>query len=455
MSKILLMQDKKINNEVISGFLESNGYNVLAATNAVGGFQIAKKENPDLIIIDLHITDVDSIDTEELKNLAPIICLSSPFMKDREDKGKRLGCIGHINKPIKPTELMQTVIKSLASLSEGGNKKDTSVETVLIVDDISMNIKLLESLLLPLGYKLLKADNGPKAIEICKSYRPDLILLDVMMPQMDGFQVCEHLKKDLGTDSIPIIFVSALDSVDDKVRAFDLGASDYITKPFYHNEVRARVGSALKLKRLQDELKIQNEELLRQHTKLENSEQIIRSLVYTIEAKSPYLEGHSDRVCSMALEIANNMGISEDDKQILRESAILHDIGKIGIPDSILNKSGKLTDEEYAKIKEHSTIGETILKPLTNFRSSRSIIRHHHERLDGSGYPDGKKGDEIDILTRILSVSDVYDALSTDRSYRKKLPMHVIRDIFFEEVEKGWWDKEVVLNLMQILEEKG
>lgn len=454
MSKILLMQDKKINNEVLSGFLESKGYNVLAATNTTGGFLLAKKEKPDLIIIDLHITDVESIDIEELKNLAPIICLSSPFMKDREDKGKQLGCIGHINKPIKPAELIQTVIKSLASLSDEGNKKDTSVETVLIVDDIVMNIKLLESLLLPLGYKLLKADNGPKAIELCKEHMPDLILLDVMMPQMDGFQVCEHLKRDRRTENIPIIFVSALDSVDDKVRAFDLGASDYITKPFYHNEVRARVSSALKLKGLQDELKIQNEELIRQHTKLENSEQIIRSLVHTIEAKSPYLEGHSDRVCSLSLEIASNMGLSEEDKQILRESAILHDIGKIGIPDNILNKTGKLSEDEYFKIKEHSTIGENILEPLKNFKSSRSIIRHHHEKLDGSGYPDGIKGDQIDILTRILSVADVYDALSTDRSYRKKLPMHVIRDIFFEEVEKGWWDKDVVLVLMQILEEK-
>ena len=455
MSKILLMQEK-LGKKTVSNLLESNGYNVLEATNASLGYKIAQFEKPDLILLDLHINDIEEYAADQFESIAPVICISSPFMRDRIDKGKEFNCIGHIAKPIRPEELINAVVKSLAAPSNKEKEfdMDTGVETVLVVDDIDFNIKLLESLLFPMGYQVLKAASGPEAIEVAKSRLPDLILLDVMMPSMNGFEVCNKLREDPITAEIPVIFVSALDSVDDKVKAFESGGNDYITKPFYHSEVKARVNSALKLKRLQDSLKVQNKMLVNQNSELETSEHIILSLIGAVEAKSAYLEGHTKRVSEIAVNIGKILGISSSDMHVLKQSAILHDIGKIGIPDNILNKNESLTEEEFDIIKQHSVIGQNILSPLNNLSKVKQIVRHHHEKLDGSGYPDKISGDEIDLLTRILSVSDVFDALTSDRPYREKLSMFQAIEILLEEAEKGWWDIKVIYALMEFLESK-
>ncbi|MEW5819503.1 MAG: HD domain-containing phosphohydrolase [Cyanobacteriota bacterium] len=324
-------------------------------------------------------------------------------------------------------------------------------ENVLIVDDNPANVILLKDLLEYEDYNVTTAKNGLEALDLILYSLPEVILLDIMMPEMDGYEVLDHLMSNEETKYIPVIVVSAKTDESDVKLALDKGAVDYIKKPINNVELIARVRSALRLKRTQDQLRLQNEELIRQNLKLERSEQIILTLISAIEAKSPYLEGHSKNVAKIALKIAAYFDISNKDKQLLKQSAYLHDIGKIGTPDGILNKPGKLTPEEFDEIKKHAEMGAKILEPLEKFQQVKNIVRHHHEKLNGTGYPDGIKGEEIDLLTRIISVADVYDALSSRRSYREKLPLDTIKNIFNEEVNKGWWDKEVVNALFKII----
>lgn len=327
-------------------------------------------------------------------------------------------------------------------------------ERILIVDDNPVNIILLKDLLEYEQYAVDTAKSGTEALQVISESLPEVILLDIMMPVMDGFQVLDHIMNNETTRNVPVIIVSAKSDEIDVRLALDKGAIDYIKKPINNVELLARVRSALRLKKVQDQLRFQNEELIRQNLKLERSEQIILSLISAIEAKSSYLEGHSKNVSIIALKIADYFDISKKDRQLLKQSAYLHDIGKIGTPDGILNKPGKLTAEEFEEIKKHPDKGAKILEPLEKFQIVKNIVRHHHEKLNGSGYPDGIKGEDIDLLTRIISVADVYDALSSKRSYRDKLPLEEIKSIFIDEVNKGWWDKDVVEALFKVIDYK-
>lgn len=455
MSKILLVENKPLNKKFVTEILESNGYGVIQAVDIESSYDIAKMESPDLIILDLQVENLETLDAYKREKIAPIICLSSPFIKDRFEIGKSLGCVGHISKPINPEDFIRTVAKTIAlGMKECNSMFEINEDVILIVDDTEHNLKLLESLLFPFGYKTIKARSGQEAIDMTLKFKPDLLLLDIMMPGMDGFEVCKKLKSIKETADIPIIFVSALDSVQDKIKGFEHGAHDYITKPYYHNEIRVRVSSALKLKNLQDELRVKNSLLKRENLKLERNEQIVLSLVKVMEAKGPYLQGHAQRVTDLAADIGNVLKLPHEDIHILKQGAMLHDVGKIGIADYILNKNGKLNAEDYEEIKKHPVIGENILQPLNRLDKVRQIVRNHHEKLDGSGYPDGLKGDQICVLNRIVSVVDVFDALSSDRPYRKRLSVNSAIDLLLLEAQKGWWDNEIVKALIEVISAK-
>lgn len=457
MSKVLVVENPGKKLDYLSKSLESKGLQVLIATDPIEAISIAELEKPDLIVMSIKSDTLTKEQTVKINGIAPTVFISASNLQKHINNIKGEFIMKNVHMPVRQRELMREVmLLSLSNFSDLSDVNDSIPDTqnVLIVDDIEPNIELLDKILFGLGYNVYKADSGKAALEIIKDSCIDLILLDIMMPEMDGFEVCEILKLDPKTADIPIIFVTACDLIDDKIKAFEVGGYDYITKPFYHSEVRARVSSALRLKKAQDSLKLKNTLLMEQNRKLENTENIIVSLIKAVEAKNLSTQGHSQRVARIALEIASFLQLSDLELQLLRQGAMLHDIGKIGIPDSILNKPGSLTEFEYAQIKTHPSMGDEILKPLYNMEAVRHIVRNHHERLDGSGYPDGLKGDEIDILTRIVSVADVYDALSNDRPYRKKLTVDKIRDIFREEVAKGWWDPDIVSALFDLLERK-
>src|SRR5229473_4553737 len=267
---------------------------------------------------------------------------------------------------------------------------DREMAVVLVVDDGVANRELVQAYLAGLDCDVRVAEDGSSALAQIKAEPPDLVLLDVQMPGMDGFEVCKRIKAGPRGSLLPVVMITALDHTRDRIRALDAGADDYMSKPVDGIELVARVRSALRLKRVYDSL--------------DSTEQVIFSLAAAVEAKDPYTEAHTQRVAESARRIGARMGLSQEELEALYRGGIIHDIGKIGIPDAILLKPGELDYEERVRMNLHPIIGENIVAPLRSSADLRPMIRHHHERYDGTGYPDRLANEQIPLLARILSV---------------------------------------------------
>ena len=309
---------------------------------------------------------------------------------------------------------------------------------VLIVDDQEANIMLVEATLAPQGYKIIGARDGERALGLVATDPPDLILLDVMMPGVTGYEVCARLKEDERTRLIPVIMLTALGDLEDKIRGIEAGADDFLTKPFHQAELSARVRSLLKLKQFTDEL--------------EQAEDVLCTLGLSVEAKDAYTEGHCERLSQYSVAMGRSLGLPPEYLKALRRGGYLHDLGKIAIPESILNKKAGLTQAEWVVMREHPVIGERICKPLKSLKLVLPIIRHHHERWDGSGYPDGLKGHEIPLTAQIIQIADIYDALITARPYKPSLKRERVFSIMRKEAERGWRDPELVECFIMLLQ---
>ena len=309
---------------------------------------------------------------------------------------------------------------------------------ILIVDDEPLNLKLLEGLLLPLGYEVVKSDSGAHALSILSKIDVDLIMLDVMMPQMDGFEVCRRIKNNEETRLIPVILVTALKEVEQRVRGIEAGADEFLTKPPNKMELIARTRSLIRVKNL--------------NQNMASIEDVLFSLANTVEAKDFYTQGHVERVSKLAISLGKKLNLSAAELNALKIGGALHDIGKIGIPKAILNKQGPLNEEEWSAMKKHPEYGYNICLPLKrNLKRALEIVRHHHEKMDGTGYPDGLKGREISFPARIMAVADIYDALTTDRPYRKAMSTEKALSILNTEANQGKLDKDVVACLLGMM----
>lgn len=308
---------------------------------------------------------------------------------------------------------------------------------ILVVDDDKINImmatKMLES-----DYDVVGIMSGKEALAWLEANDVNLVLLDIHMPEMDGFEVFEKIRMIPGKSEIPIIFLTADDDSAVEVKGIEMGAFDYIKKPFIPTIARIRVNRCIEDRRLHHEMEAEvikkTEQLKAKHRQVEAmSFEITRTLASTIDAKDTYTKGHSARVADYSVILAKALGWDENALLNLRYMCILHDIGKIGIPDQVLNKPKRLTPEEFDIIKSHSVTGSEILKGVKTLKGARTVARHHHERYDGLGYPDGLKGEDIPVEARICGIADAFDAMSSDRVYRKALPADVIRS----ELVKG------------------
>ena len=277
---------------------------------------------------------------------------------------------------------------------------------VLVVDDGAANRELIEACLAGVDCHVRTAEDGPTALKSVQASPPDLVLLDVQMPGIDGYEVCRRIKANTATSLVPVVMITSLDETNDRVRALEAGADDYMTKPVDRVELVARVRSALRLKGVYDSL--------------DSAEHVIFALAAAVEAKDPYTEAHTQRVADSARAIGSRMGLGASDLEALYRGGLIHDIGKIGIPDAILLKPGPLDPAELATMRMHPQIGENIVAPLRTGASLLPIIRHHHERFDGTGYPDRLSGAGIPRLARIIAVCDAFDALVNDRPYRAR-----------------------------------
>jgi len=300
---------------------------------------------------------------------------------------------------------------------------------ILIVDDESASRTALEMLLRREGYEVHNASDGSCALAECSSFRPDLVLLDVLMPGINGFEVCRRIKATPETRLTPVVLITGLSDAEDRIQGINAGADDFLSKPIDVNELLARTRSLIRIKQYTDDL--------------ENAESVLFSLALSIEARDPYTRGHCERLSKMSVRLGERLGISEDYIKALRRGGIVHDIGKIVVPDAILLKPARLSEEEMDVMRKHPVVGERICAPLRIFRLVLPIIRHHHERYDGSGYPDHLRGSEIPLTARIMQLTDVYDALTTDRPYRKADPRDVALGIMDDEAKQGWWDRDL------------
>ena len=298
-------------------------------------------------------------------------------------------------------------------------KENNMGSLVLIVDDEYIGRETLQSVLEGEGYELEMAENGLQAIDKAKKLLPDVILLDVMMPGMTGFEVCQRIRNDPQIAEIPIIILTALDDRESLLNALKAGADDFISKPFDRYELRARLMGITRLNRYQ--------KLIQERAKLrEANAQLLSAYEATIEGWSHAMdlrdretEGHSQRVTELTVKLARALGIiSDDDIMHIRRGALLHDMGKIGIPDSILHKPDKLTDEEWTTMRKHPQLAYDMLYPIEYLHPALEIPLNHHEKWDGTGYPRGLKGEEIPIVARLFAVVDVWDVLTSDRPYR-------------------------------------
>lgn len=358
---------------------------------------------------------------------------------------------------------------------------------VLVVDDTELNLRMISQVLRKEGYQIRAVTSGREALAAIQETLPEVILLDITMPDIDGYEVCQQLKTDSYTADIPIIFISALDAIIDKVKAFKVGGADYIPKPIQVQELVARVRNQIDLRRLQKQLKAQNDVLEDKNSQLVSEihkrqavEAEIRKLNANLEAKvrarTQDLERaqveilerlslagerrdddtgkHTLRVGYMSSLITETLGQSEQAAELIRLAARLHDIGKIGIPDQVLLKPGKLTDEEYSLMKKHTTIGAEMLSGSTSplIRLAEEIALTHHERWDGEGYPQGLAGRDIPLSGRIVAVADVFDALTHERPYKDAWNLErVIKEL--HAMRGSQFDPKVVNAFLKIVKD--
>jgi putative two-component system response regulator len=303
-------------------------------------------------------------------------------------------------------------------------------QRVLVVDDMEDHRELVVDLLLDEGYCVDVATDGLKALDAAFGAPPDLVLLDVTMPGLSGFEVCRRLKADSRTRLVPVVMITGLNAREDRVQGIAAGCDDFLTKPVDVEQLLARTRTALRMKSLTDQL--------------EEAENVLVSLANALDAKDPYTRGHSERVARLSEELGRAAGLPEERARTLRRAGLIHDIGKIGVPLAYLGKPGALTEPELVSVRRHPAIGHEICSPLRTLEPILPLVRGHHERLDGTGYPDGLRGDEISLDLRCLSVADVYDALTSVRPYRAALSHEAAIEILEGEALRGHWDPEII-----------
>ena len=332
---------------------------------------------------------------------------------------------------------MALVSEVLAS----ADRQSAKAVRVLVADDDEGIRRLFSKLLTHEGYIVEVAPDGPSALAAVARNQPDVMLLDVVMPGLGGFDVCRQLKRDPTTRLVPIILVTGLDAPEQRVEGLRAGADDFLNKPTDVHELLARVAALARLKRYTDDL--------------DSAASIIMALAVMIEARDGYAQGHCHRMANYGAALGRRVGLNADDLQTLHRGGFLHDIGMLAIPHSVLSKADALEPEEYELVKSHTVIGDNLCANLRSLQAVRPIIRHHHERRDGSGYPDGLRGDDIPLMAQITSIVDVYDAITTGRPYSTAKSGAGAISALRQQSDDGWHRRDLVEEFATLMLERG
>lgn len=312
--------------------------------------------------------------------------------------------------------------------------------SILIVDRLKLSRDLLKAILRSSHYRILEATRPSEALAILEREKVDLVILDLMMPEMSGPEFCRQLKASRKTKLIPLLILTSIQGVENEITGLTAGADEFLIKPLHPAVVRTRIQTMLRNKRAIDSL--------------EEAETILFALAQSVEQRDQYTAGHCQRLAMYSVSLGDMLGLSQAQLRALQCGGYLHDIGKISVPDSVLYHNGPLSEEQWKLMRRHTTIGESICRPMKSLGLALPIIRSHHERWDGSGYPDGLKGEQIPLLARVLQLADIYDALTTARPYKPALSSEEAIEILEDETRRGWRDPELVLVFRELSRNK-
>ena len=433
-SRILIIDDRPVIRDMLRGKLSEVTSDISEAESGTPGLDLALNAPFDLILTDVEMPGIDGYALcELLKNSPrtrsiPVVIVSMHESEAAIDRGLRAGAAAYIGK----SEMDHTLVPTVRQVLSKTSFRQKNV--VLVVDDSFSIRRVVRQGLEEVGFVVAEAANGQQALAMLREDPlPDLILSDIEMPAMNGVELVKRLQADPDLASIPVIIMSSHDDRALVRRMLNRGALNYLVKPFNLDQLVHAVD-----KTLEDRFLL----LLKDRQRFENERRLMlasfTSLVTALEARDLYTRGHSESVATILTGMGVIMGLEEEDLDALRIAGTFHDIGKIGVPDQVLLKPGSLSYEEFAIIKQHPTIGAHILSPIPTVKSVIPVILHHHERMDGMGYPEGLVGAKIPLWARMAAVADTYDALTSDRPYRKGMPreraLQVIEDIRHDQL---------------------
>jgi len=425
---ILIVDDSSFIRSQITKELEEIGAVITQAEDGESAMNIAKSKKFDLIITDVEMPVIDGfqlcsmLKEDTHTRTVPVIILSS-LDSDRDvDRGFQAGATAYVSKA-EAKNLLKNTVQNVLKKSVFHQDR-----LILVVDDSDIIRNLTKEELEKAGFQVITANSGKQALKHIAKRMPDLILSDINMPEMDGVEFCKSVKKDPNLSVIPFIFMSSNDDRSIMRRMLQLGASAYLVKPFNLEQMVITVEKLLSDHYL---LLLKEKERLDAERKMMLAS--ITSLIFALEARDHYTRGHSEAVAMLVTEMAKRMNMPQDDIDAIGIAGRLHDLGKIGVPDSILLKPGKLTEKEFSLIKQHPVIGSTILGSIPSLEYAIPVIKHHHEQFNGKGYPENLKGSKIPLWARMMAVADTYHALVSDRPYRSGMPrakaLQIIKDV--------------------------
>ncbi len=431
--RILVVEDDPKSSRLIKDILELRRYVVIEAGNGLSAMRIINDHIPDLIFMDMNLPGMDGMTLTRLIKTSsktaniPVIALTAAAMKGDRDRFVQAGCDDYISKPFHVKDILD-VIKRYAMPEE--QRTATHPPIILIADDRPENIELISAILSPMGYNIIKASNGVQAIEKIRTLHPDIAMINVFMPELDGIEVCKNIKSDEQYSSIPVIMITALNDADSKMKALSVGADEFLTKPVDRYELIVRIGNLLNVKKHIDNLNNQIVEKTKElHKAITELKDTNINVIYRLSRAVEYIDNdtgnHNVRVSKYVMSIAYEMGFTKEEVETVSIASSLHDIGKIGIPSSILLKPSTLTPEEFEQVKKHTKIGANILSNSGSklLDMAGQIALTHHERIDGTGYPQGLTTDNIPLEGRITAVADVFDSMTIKRPYRDAIPV--------------------------------
>jgi len=423
-TKILIIDDSPFFLNQIENELKSLNASFSHAEDGGKGLDMALLQSYDLIISDIEMPNMDGFTLcSKLKGnpntiSIPLILISSNDTEQYIDKGFRVGADSYIIKTDLKTKLLDTTLEVLEK------SKFHNDNHIIVIDDSSTIRSIVKDGFEKAGFNVTTAVDGKDALKKIQSDPPDLILSDIDMPEMNGIELCNKVRMDSELKAIPFVIMSANDNRATMRQLLERGVSAYLVKPFNMEQMVITVE-----KLLSDQYLI----LLKEKERLDSERQFmlsgITSLITALEARDHYTSGHSQAVSAIVEKMALKMDLPQNDIESIGIAGKLHDIGKIGVPDSVLLKPGKLTKNEFDLVKEHPVVGVNILCNISSLARVIPAIRHHHERFDGKGYPDGIKGSDIPIWARLMAVADTYHALTSDRPYRDGMPLQKAMDI--------------------------